>query len=699
MSRAAINATNLKALIARIERLESEKAAIAEDIKQIYAEAKASGFNVPIMRQVVKMRAKDAEKVERERSELEIYLDAVGFAALPLGEYAEQSPSHRAPKPRATMDALAAAEHEPSEAVDPETGEITIIDKRDDNIHLKVMVDDRVAEILSNAPRPSKRGVNASDEPYPEVGPQAEASHAGTGIGAPADREGHHTGGAAYTDETVTGNGHVSAAPAGEMEIPPFLGYSSNEVENRSERIRCQIALKGCEVNPVTAMQRKHGVEVVASMLADDLVRVARIKAVNVAVSEQGLRPQRVQIVAAPGAVDLVHQAIQGLDVGVGVRVLEVVKDQGLPALFPHDAQDHRERLLHLLGQQFGPRLEMLLGLGAGLAVVHFKEGFLVLHRHVEGRIVLEQLLEVPLSFVIQGCGTRAQQGDAALHVDAAFVVEKALNGLTDVLDSDVRVSHYMEFVDHDHGLAEVALVHFLVGPIHILRDDFDVLPVPESGKVGFEEISLAGWKQVQHGAGFHVTDHEAGSAMDELLVHPQHARHGGDVAVQPLVGIFLEDPAHQGLFDAVHVGSVSESPVDGVNGKLVAEPDRHVPVGVDARQALQQHLAAALTAPALALDPERHCLPLDGEVLEADGALPVLPDLGQRRTLAALDVGGRQQINIDNEAVTGLLSADGLETVQPQQVLVIQRFMPTNPGWRNLSAANIGSQMGKVAA
>lgn len=66
---------------------------------------------------------------------------------------------------------------------------------------------------------------------------------------------------------------------------------------------------------------------------------------------------------------------------------------------------------------------------------------------------------------------------------------------------------------------------------------------------------------------------------------------------------------------------------------------------------------------------------------------------LGHGRAVAALDLGRRLQFDINDQAITGLLSADGLEASKPQQVLVIQRFMPPNLGWRNLSTARSQSQ------
>jgi len=68
---------HLRQIVARIERLEEEKAALGEDIKQVYAEAKAHGFDTKILRQVIKLRRMDkADRAELETL-VELYLDAV----------------------------------------------------------------------------------------------------------------------------------------------------------------------------------------------------------------------------------------------------------------------------------------------------------------------------------------------------------------------------------------------------------------------------------------------------------------------------------------------------------------------------------------------------------------------------------------------------------------------------------------------
>ena len=69
----------LKAIIERIERLEEEKQALADDIKEVYAEAKANGFDVKILRKVVALRKKPSEERQEEEAILDLYLSALGM--------------------------------------------------------------------------------------------------------------------------------------------------------------------------------------------------------------------------------------------------------------------------------------------------------------------------------------------------------------------------------------------------------------------------------------------------------------------------------------------------------------------------------------------------------------------------------------------------------------------------------------------
>jgi uncharacterized protein (UPF0335 family) len=81
----------LKSFIERIERLEQEKAAIAGDIKEVYAEAKGSGFDTRIMRQIIRMRGRDQDELDEEETLLDVYKRALGMApdAAPRSEAAE----------------------------------------------------------------------------------------------------------------------------------------------------------------------------------------------------------------------------------------------------------------------------------------------------------------------------------------------------------------------------------------------------------------------------------------------------------------------------------------------------------------------------------------------------------------------------------------------------------------------------------
>ncbi len=67
----------LKALVERIERLEAEKAEIADQIKEVYAEAKGHGFDTRILRKVVSLRKRDAEERAEEEALLDTYLSAL----------------------------------------------------------------------------------------------------------------------------------------------------------------------------------------------------------------------------------------------------------------------------------------------------------------------------------------------------------------------------------------------------------------------------------------------------------------------------------------------------------------------------------------------------------------------------------------------------------------------------------------------
>jgi uncharacterized protein (UPF0335 family) len=70
---------HLKSFIERIERLEEEKKALGDDIRDVYSEAKASGFEAKIMRQIVKIRKMDKDDLDEQEALLETYMRALGM--------------------------------------------------------------------------------------------------------------------------------------------------------------------------------------------------------------------------------------------------------------------------------------------------------------------------------------------------------------------------------------------------------------------------------------------------------------------------------------------------------------------------------------------------------------------------------------------------------------------------------------------
>ena len=75
-----VTAGQLRAFVERVERLEDEKAALMADIREVYAEAKAHGFDVKTMRQVVRLRKIDSGDREEQEALLDLYKRALGMA-------------------------------------------------------------------------------------------------------------------------------------------------------------------------------------------------------------------------------------------------------------------------------------------------------------------------------------------------------------------------------------------------------------------------------------------------------------------------------------------------------------------------------------------------------------------------------------------------------------------------------------------
>lgn len=76
-----VQGDQLKTIVERIERLEEEKKTVSDDIKEVYGEAKANGYDVKVLRKVVALRKRDLDERKEEEAILDLYLQAVGETA------------------------------------------------------------------------------------------------------------------------------------------------------------------------------------------------------------------------------------------------------------------------------------------------------------------------------------------------------------------------------------------------------------------------------------------------------------------------------------------------------------------------------------------------------------------------------------------------------------------------------------------
>ena len=75
----AVAVAQLRAFIERIERLEEEKKTISNDIKEIYSEAKSSGFDAKAIRVIIRLRKKEDRERQEEEAMIDLYKDALGM--------------------------------------------------------------------------------------------------------------------------------------------------------------------------------------------------------------------------------------------------------------------------------------------------------------------------------------------------------------------------------------------------------------------------------------------------------------------------------------------------------------------------------------------------------------------------------------------------------------------------------------------
>lgn len=80
MSDSTLAADQLRSFVERIERLEEEKAALSSDVREVYAELKATGFDPKTVRQIVRLRKLDTNELQEQEALLDTYKSALGMA-------------------------------------------------------------------------------------------------------------------------------------------------------------------------------------------------------------------------------------------------------------------------------------------------------------------------------------------------------------------------------------------------------------------------------------------------------------------------------------------------------------------------------------------------------------------------------------------------------------------------------------------
>lgn len=76
-----VSSERLRSFVKRIEKLEEDKAAVLEDLRDVYAEAKGTGFDARIIRQIVRLRKMESEKRREQEELLDLYKSALGMEA------------------------------------------------------------------------------------------------------------------------------------------------------------------------------------------------------------------------------------------------------------------------------------------------------------------------------------------------------------------------------------------------------------------------------------------------------------------------------------------------------------------------------------------------------------------------------------------------------------------------------------------
>ena len=79
MAKSGFAKEHLRSFVERIERLEEEKKALADDIREVYSEAKGTGFDTKVMRQVIRLRKMESADRQEQEAMLDLYLSALGM--------------------------------------------------------------------------------------------------------------------------------------------------------------------------------------------------------------------------------------------------------------------------------------------------------------------------------------------------------------------------------------------------------------------------------------------------------------------------------------------------------------------------------------------------------------------------------------------------------------------------------------------
>ena len=87
MAKSGFAKEHLRSFIERIERLEEEKKALADDIREVYSEAKGTGFDTKVMRQVVRLRKMESADRQEQEAMLDLYLSALGMRISLIQDY------------------------------------------------------------------------------------------------------------------------------------------------------------------------------------------------------------------------------------------------------------------------------------------------------------------------------------------------------------------------------------------------------------------------------------------------------------------------------------------------------------------------------------------------------------------------------------------------------------------------------------